>query len=153
MLAIGIAALASLVAAHRDILSTVEDLQRKLTSSPPSKVAPPKNPHLTTTSPQAMREVIYRLNLPWDSLFAALEKATAKEIALVAIQPDPAKGTITLRGEGRNLYTVLRYLQALNSGGFFHELDLVEHEISAQNPDLPVRFTISGQWLAEGPQR
>lgn len=152
LLAVGLAAMAVAITSHRTMLREVTNIQHRLVAVSKTTTEPKGKAPVAAMSPRAMREIVDRLNVGWDDLFAALEKAADKNMTLLAIQPDPVKGVVTLRGEARNLYAVLHYLQSLQDGGQLEEIDLVEHEIGTQNPEMPVRFAIRGHWLRQGKQ-
>lgn len=90
--------------------------------------------------------IIRQLNLPWDKLFLALESTANDRVALLAIQPDTRKQLIQLSGEARNLEAVLDYLAQLRSQETLEQIVLTGHEIKLQDPDKPVRFSLSAKW-------
>lgn len=153
ILATGVAVLLAVGHLHRQTVAEIalrqEQLIHRHRPTPPAADATP----LPNTKPQAMQAILHRLTLPWDELFTAIEKASSKDITLLAVLPEASKGTVQLRGEARNLYAVLHYLQTLDDGRYFEKVDLAEHEIAGQNPELPVRFTITAQWSAAERQR
>ncbi len=90
--------------------------------------------------------IIRQLNLPWDKLFMALESTANDRVALLAIQPDIRKQLIHLSGEARNLEAVLDYLAQLRRQETLAQIALTSHEIKLQDPDKPVRFSLSAKW-------
>lgn len=90
--------------------------------------------------------IIRQLNLPWDKLFMALESTANDRVALLAIQPDTRKQLIHLSGEARNLEAVLDYLAQLRNQETLVQIVLTGHEIKLQDPDKPVRFSLSAKW-------
>lgn len=90
--------------------------------------------------------IIRQLNLPWDKLFMALESTANDRVALLAIQPDTRKQLIQLSGEARNMEAVLDYLAQLRSQETLEQIVLTGHEIKLQDPDKPVRFSLSAKW-------
>ena len=90
--------------------------------------------------------IIRQLNLPWDKLFTALESTENNQVALLAIQPDTRKQLIHLSGEARNLEAVLDYLAQLRGQETLAQIALTSHEIKLQDPDKPVRFSLSAKW-------
>lgn len=91
-------------------------------------------------------DIIRQLNLPWDKLFLALESTANDRVALLAIQPDTRKQLIHLSGEARNLEAVLDYLARLRGQETLAQVALTSHEIKLQDPDKPVRFSLSARW-------
>lgn len=90
--------------------------------------------------------IIRQLNLPWDKLFMALEATSNNQVALLSIQPDTRKQLIHLSGEARNLEAVLDYLAQLRDQETLAQIALTSHEIKLQDPDKPVRFSLSAKW-------
>lgn len=91
-------------------------------------------------------DIIRQLNLPWDKLFMALESTANNQVALLSIQPDTRKQQIHLSGEARNLEAVLDYLAQLRRQETLAQIVLTSHEIKLQDPDKPVRFSLSARW-------
>ena len=91
-------------------------------------------------------DIIRQLNLPWDKLFLALESAANDRVALLSIQPDSRKQLIHLSGEGRNMEAILDYLAQLRGQETLEQIVLTSHEIKLQDPDKPVRFSLSARW-------
>jgi Tfp pilus assembly protein PilN len=114
----------------------------------------PRAPGPREGSPQAAAElvraqaVLQRLAAPWNGLFAGIERAVGGEVALLAIQPDVARARVTLDCEARNLREALAFAERLNRGGVLAEAILGGHEVRAQDPHRPVRFTLQARWLA-----
>lgn len=92
--------------------------------------------------------VIDRLSLPWAALFNALERAAREQVALLAIQPDPERGTVLVSGEAKSYADVLAYLRGLESMLVFHNARLVSHETRQDDPQRPVLFTATVGWKA-----
>ncbi len=102
-------------------------------------------------SPEIKRanEVIDQLALPWDQLFAAVEEATGKDVALLTIQPDKRKGEVAISGEARDVAAMLDYVRRLNEAKPLHKVDLLSHQIQQQDPQKPVRFNLSAKWIVD----
>lgn len=95
----------------------------------------------------AARQVVAKSKQPWGELFATLEKADNKDVALLAFTPDPARGQIKIYAEARNLGAMLAYHRRLE-GGALSEVALVEHDLNQDNGSAPVRFHIAAHWGA-----
>ena len=91
-------------------------------------------------------DIIRQLNLPWDKLFLALESTPNNQVALLGIQPDARKQLIHISGEAKNLETILDYLAQLRGQETLAQIALSSHEIKMQDPDQPVRFSLSAKW-------
>lgn len=94
-------------------------------------------------------EVIDQLALPWDQLFAAVEGAAGKEVALLAIQPDKHKGEVIIGGEAKDVSAMLDYMRRLNGARQLRKIDLLSHQIQQQDPQKPVRFNLSAKWIVD----
>lgn len=90
--------------------------------------------------------VVRRLAFPWQDLFGALEAAASKDVALVGIEPDPAKGMVTLTAESKAPREMLQYVRRLQRTAFLSEAVLLKHEVQAGSADKPVRFTVRATW-------
>jgi hypothetical protein len=94
----------------------------------------------------AARESIQRLTLPWATLFAALEGAASERVALLAIEPDPRSGKVTLSGESKDYLAALTYVLNLRQAEGLAEVQLVRHEEKSKDPQRPVHFSVSASW-------
>ena len=84
--------------------------------------------------------------LPWDELFLALESAASDSVALAAIEPDAAKGTVTISGDGKDYLAALSYVSNLSRIEGLDRVQLVRHEQKANDPNGPVNFAVSAAW-------
>jgi Tfp pilus assembly protein PilN len=94
----------------------------------------------------AVRETVQRLSLPWDELFAALESVATDKVVLGAIEPDSAKGTVTISGDGKDYLAALSYVANLSRVEGLGRVQLVRHEQKANDPNGPVSFAVSAAW-------
>ena len=94
---------------------------------------------------RAANGVIAHINVPWDALFHELEAANDKDVALLAIQPDPATGRIRIEGEARKLESVLGYIGRLEGRDGLENVLLLGHEVK-DGPSRPVAFSLTAQW-------
>lgn len=90
--------------------------------------------------------VLRRLAFPWQDLFGAFEAAAGKDVALVGIEPDPARGMVTLTAESKTPRDMLQYVKRLQHTAFLSEAVLLKHEVQADNADKPLRFTVRAAW-------
>jgi hypothetical protein len=91
----------------------------------------------------AVRETVQRLGLPWDELFMALESAANEKVALTVIEPDAAKGTVTISADGKDYLAVLSYVSNLSHTEGLERVHLVRHEHKGNGP---VSFAVSAAW-------
>lgn len=93
--------------------------------------------------------VVNALSAPWSLLLRELETAshdTEGSVAILAIEPDRAKGRIRIVAEARDLTMVLAYVQRLQKSRALRFPMLDSHEIRTEDRDQPVRFQISAEW-------
>ena len=90
----------------------------------------------------AWNQALHALNLPWPALLDTLEQHTPSEVALVAIESDPARGRIRLQVEGRTLDGLLAYAAALRSVAPLDEVTVLRHETRARESMQPIRLTL-----------
>ena len=96
-----------------------------------------------------VRETVQRLGLPWDELFTALESASSQGVVLASIEPDPAKGTVTISGDGKDYLAALSYVSNLSRSEGLQRVELVRHERKNPDPNGPVSFAVSAAWSAK----
>jgi hypothetical protein len=101
---------------------------------------------LSAAEVEAVRETVQRLTLPWDELFVALESAASDSVSLAAIEPDPAKGIVTISGDGKDYLAALSYVSNLSRSDRLARVELVRHERKADSPNGPVSFAVSAAW-------
>ena len=90
----------------------------------------------------AARETVQRLTLPWTQLFGALESAASPQVALLAIEPDPRTGKVTISGDSKDYLAALTYVLNLRRSDALANVQLVRHEQKAGD----VSFSVSASW-------
>lgn len=104
-------------------------------------------PEATLREIRHANEVIGQITLPWERLFKAVEAAAGNKVALLGITPDSRGGTVEVSGECADLATVFDYVARLGKQPSLVNVYLVNHQVNAQDPQRPVRFTVSASWL------
>jgi hypothetical protein len=99
----------------------------------------------------AVRDTVERLALPWDRLFGALESAASGDVALLGIEPDPKAGTVVISGDSKNYLAALNYVLALDRADALEKVQLVRHEVKANDPRGAVNFAVSAAWSGARP--
>jgi hypothetical protein len=94
----------------------------------------------------AARQVMERSKLPWAGLFSALESADDKDVALLAVTPDVGRHQVKIHGEARNLAGMLEFHRRLEQSEGLSQVVLVDHVISKETPEAPIRFHIIAAW-------
>lgn len=97
------------------------------------------------------RQILTQLALPWEPLFGAIEAALTRDTALLAIEPDAAKGMVRLSGEARNYPAILVLMRRLEQpvaghGVVLSGVHLLSHDVRDDVPERPLRYTVSASW-------
>lgn len=94
----------------------------------------------------AARDTVQRLALPWPGLFGAIESAASDDVALLAIEPDPRAGKVTISGDSKDYLAALTYVLNLSRAEVLSGVELVRHEVKQNDPRHPVAFSVSASW-------
>jgi Tfp pilus assembly protein PilN len=95
---------------------------------------------------RATRQVASDLATPWSRLLSALGSTTARDVALLGVEPSVAKRSVRLTAEARDADAMLAYLAELQRDGRLSSVVLVSHQLQAQAPGSPIRFQVQAQW-------
>ncbi len=103
-----------------------------------------------TASPEARAgrataAVVRELQVPWPNLLGALEAATGRNVALLAVEPSAARQEVRIMAEARNSDAMLDYLDTLRAQSL-KDVTLVSHQIQVQAPGAPFRFQVRAHW-------
>lgn len=109
-------------------------------------------PEATQREIRQANEVIDQIALPWERLFKAVEAAAGNKVALLGITPDPKSGTVEVSGECADLATMFDYVARLDRQASLGNVYLLNHQVNAQDPMRPVRFTVSASWMPPAPR-
>ena len=96
-------------------------------------------------------QVVRELSLPWNALFKAVETSSGQNIALLSLEPDPVKGTVTISGEAKDLNALLNYTKQLSTREVFDSVMLQNHQIQQADPEKPLRFSLLAHWKGVAP--
>jgi len=110
--------------------------------------APP--PQIGEVQAQAVNAAVRQLNLPWRALHDAVEQATPKTIALIALEPDPRRRSIRITAEAKSSDDMIAYVEQLKQQALFGAgtVTLLRHETDELDPNRPLRFQLEAQWEA-----
>ena len=92
------------------------------------------------------RAVSERLAVPWARLLTEVERADSPDVAVIALSPDPNKRLLRIDALARDLHAMLDYNARLSQSAMLSELALVTHERVVDDPDQPVRFSLTAVW-------
>jgi hypothetical protein len=93
------------------------------------------------------RQIINRISTPWDTFFTGLESVSKKNVAILSIEPDMQTGLLRIEGEAKDYAAALSLVSKLRTTKPFSEVFLLRHEIKRDDPQHPVDFTVSMQWV------
>lgn len=117
---------------------------RPLASNP--RAEGPSGSSMTAKHLERLR---YQMSLPWQELFAALETPAPTGVHLLAVEPDPASGSVRLQAQASRLELVPGYLAHLGSQPGWSDCVLVSHRLmDPAQPQGAVRFVVVAQWKA-----
>ena len=104
-------------------------------------------PESTVREIHRANEVIEQISLPWDRLFRAVESAAGEKVGLLGITPDQKSGTVEVGGEAADLNAMLDYVKRLQRQPSLTRVFLVNHKVNDQDPQHPIRFTVTASWM------
>ena len=109
-------------------------------------------PESTIREIRQANQVIDQIALPWDQLFGAVEAAAGEKVALLGITPDQKSGTVEVAGEAADLNAMFDYVKRLQRQPSLTRVYLLNHKLNDQDPQHPIRFTVSASWLEKTPE-
>ena len=98
---------------------------------------------------KAAHAVLQRLSLPWDRLFGAFESVRANGVALLAVEPDPDKGTVKLTAEAKSDAEMLDYVERLQGVEMLANVTLAGHQVKTGDPMRVLRFAVVASWVKQ----
>ena len=143
LLAVALALSLDATLSYKGLRASVALNEARLGQAQP-RGAPPRK--VSAEEVAAVRETVDRLGMPWDRLFAALESAASDQVALLGIEPDPKAGTVVISGDSKDYLAALSYVLNLSRAEALNRVQLVRHEVKANDPQAPVSFAVSAGW-------
>jgi hypothetical protein len=89
------------------------------------------------------------LSVPWSKLLGELEAAsrdTQSAVALLEVEPDPAKKQVRITAEAKSLPAALAYLERLQKSRVLRYPMLESHERQKDDPEHPIRIKLAAEW-------
>ena len=117
-------------------------------AAPVTVVATAPQPQIGEAQAGAVNAAVLQLNLPWRALHDAVAAATPKQIALVALEPDPRRRSMKITAEAKNSDDMIAYVEQLKQQELFGAVALLRHETNELDPNRPIRFQVNAQWSA-----
>ena len=91
---------------------------------------------------KAAEAVVRQLTVPWAGLIGALEKASARDVALLQLQPEAGERRLRLTAEARNREAMFAYLRRLEAAPALAEVHLLSHQVQQEDPQRPIQFSL-----------
>jgi hypothetical protein len=152
LLRLGLVAAVVSAACYVGVSGEIDRLEARAENGRPARKLPaplPESPRDSAELQQEIRianQVVQQMTLPWDRLFRELEASGSKEVALLAVQPDPASRLVRISGEAKNFKAMLDYSRRLGRTDVLREVVLLGHEVKSQDPQRPVAFSLMARW-------
>jgi Tfp pilus assembly protein PilN len=108
-------------------------------------------PESTVREIRRANDVIEQISLPWDRLFRAVESAAGEKVGLLGITPDQKSGTVEVGGEAADLNAMFDYVKRLQRQPSLTRVYLLNHKLNDQDPQHPIRFTVTASWMEKTP--
>ena len=91
---------------------------------------------------KAAEAVVRELTVPWGTLIATLEAASARDVALLQLQPDADQRRLRLTAEARDRESMFAYVKRLEAAPALVEVHLVSHQVQTDDPQRPIQFSL-----------
>lgn len=158
ILLIGLLVLAGVLLQFRQVTEEVNhwtNRVERLEKQQQQKAAPRtrSTPRIKEFSQEIRKEItqanaiLDQINLPWETLFDAIEHAATEEIALLSLQPNVASRTLRLSGEAKSMAELLDFVEALERELIFENVHLLNYKVKQDNPHRPIIFLLTAAWM------
>ena len=108
----------------------------------PARPAARPATHADDTARLARARIAGQLAYSWQPGFEALEAARSHKIALVSLDAVQAKSQLKLVAEARQLADAIAYIDALQQQPGVRRVELLQHELRADDAQKPLRVTL-----------
>lgn len=88
----------------------------------------------------------HALDMPWGELLATLQSTRPPDIALLGLEADADRGTLTVTAEARDYTAMIDYYAQLQSAPGLADISLAQHGFQDYGQARPVRFVLRGRW-------
>jgi len=106
-----------------------------------------RDPRSLAAEVKQANHVLKMLGMKWDSIFAAVAAAHGEGVALLSFAPEPEKRNVKISAEAKNFSIMLEYVKRLEDQPALDAVYLQSHNLQSDNPQKPVRFVITADWL------
>ena len=132
---------------HAKLMTVSNQLSQLNQQTQPKKLSFDTTPvEISADKKLQIQTIVTALVMPWSKLLQAIEHADNKDIALLNLVPNTKSQQMILSGEGKDLQTVLSYVNQLQAQPMLEKVYLQKHTIDSSNVSKPVKFTIFTQW-------
>jgi Tfp pilus assembly protein PilN len=100
----------------------------------------------TAVETPALRNIVTRLNMPWNGMLQELEQQADASVALLSIESQGQGRSLRLTGEARTMADVLAYVGRLGASPGIAAATLSGHEERASGAVRRVRFSLDVTW-------
>jgi Tfp pilus assembly protein PilN len=153
VLAAGLALALALSAYYHRVSSETQatefDLARLARQSGNPAPAAPKANDALRAEVKRVNQAAAQLTIPWEDLFRAVEAATGKKIALLALQPNFQRHELKLSGEADDFASIRRYMDQLDGSKILFDVRLQSHEVISRPNASAIRFELTATWKAD----
>lgn len=94
----------------------------------------------------AINRAIRQMNLPWQSLFAAVEANLSERVGLLSLEPDASNQVLRIQAEAKSPDDMMDFVDVLAGQSLFLSTTLIRHEINESDRNRPYRFTLEATW-------
>lgn len=94
---------------------------------------------------------LHQLVMPWEDILGAVESAANIDVAVLSLQQEPAQNSLKLTAEARDATAMLEYVRRLGEADRIESAVIENHRIDLQQPERPVRFSVSARYSAQWP--
>jgi hypothetical protein len=120
----------------------------QLRSSGPAGASKPASANAATQARLARAApLVAHLSLPWDGLFAAIEAADSRRLALLTLEPHARDASLRLSGEAASLAEVLAYIDRLSRQPLLDQVHLAGFESAQREGAGIVVFSVQARWM------
>jgi len=148
LLGLSVIAVAAWIAVAGGLRAQIAQTTSELSALRPATAAVERKPagSITRERARSVNDAIRRLNLPWETIFAALNAASTPEVALLSLEPDASAGVVHLIGEARSTEAMLALQHGLEAQPGIASAVVSRHELRGDSPGAPVRFSLEARW-------
>lgn len=142
MLALSLALAGWLADRYRDARFEVARLDTQSSLIAPQRPARPIPREKVEEETRSAEAVVRQLTLPWASIFATIEQAATREVAILQLQPDAETRVLRLSAETRQREAMFDFLRRLGASPGLADVHLVSHQVQREDPQRPIQFSV-----------